>query len=121
MKDKHGRDIFIMTAILTYIAQCERVVSRFSSSNELRQDQDAFMIVKGDLEAVGEGIAHLSDEARNFFDQEQIPTASIAGFRNYLAHGYFGFDASFVYPACTADLPPLKKAIKKYLALVDNN
>lgn len=114
MRDEKSRDLYILGCILDYIAQCERVIQRFPNSEALSHDQDAFMIVKGDLEAVGEGVGHLSKIAKEYLKKQGIPTEAIQGFRNYLAHGYFGLDVSFVYPTCLEDLPPLKNAILKY-------
>lgn len=107
MKNTKERDAYILEKILDYLDQCQRVIAPFKNAGALGENDDAFMIVKGDLEAIGEGVRRLSPEATSFLKSHGIPVEAIRGFRNHLAHGYFGFDASFVYPTCVSDLPPL--------------
>ncbi len=62
---------------------------------------------------IGEAVARLTNE---FIEKEpQIPWLKMKGFRNIVAHNYFGVDAEEVWQITKNDLPELEKEIKKIL------
>ncbi len=60
-----------------------------------------------------EPVVKLSEELR---DQEnQVPWIKIKGFRNIVAHDYFGVDAEEVWQIIKTHLPDLEQDIKKII------
>ena len=49
----------------------------------------------------------------------EIAWASIAGMRNVLVHNYFEVDFETVWLVITRDLPPLERAMRAILAVLD--
>ena len=75
-----------------------------------RKTQDA---VIRNLEVIGEASRNLSDEMKA--RSNEIEWAKIVGFRNILAHEYFGVSIPIVWDIIQTKLDPLKKTCTELL------
>ena len=66
-----------------------------SSADEFYADLKTFDAVLMNFVVIGESIAKLSQEVRD--QHPHIPWVKIRGFRNIVAHNYFGVDAEEVW------------------------
>lgn len=60
---------------------------------------------------LGEAVNRLSDDIKN--QKPHIAWKEINGFRNFIAHDYFGIDNNIVWAAIHFNLPLLKEQLKK--------
>ncbi|MFN8010386.1 MAG: DUF86 domain-containing protein [Holophagaceae bacterium] len=65
------------------------------------------------LEILGEAVKHLPSEltARH----PDVAWKNIAGFRDFLAHAYFGVDEEIVWDVITSKLEPLEGAVRDFM------
>ncbi len=91
---------------------CEKVL-RFTKGmtyKEFVQDDLHFDAVLRNLEIIGEAVKNISEETRQKYPQ--IKWRKIAGFRNIVAHEYFGVNEETVWDIVENEIPPLLEAIK---------
>jgi uncharacterized protein with HEPN domain len=69
------------------------------------------------LQIIGEAARSVPEEVRSI--APEIPWAKIAGMRHVLVHDYFGIDLDLVWKAVERDLPELKTAATRALALLE--
>jgi len=72
--------------------------------------QDAVM---RNFEIIGEAVNHLPDEIKSLCHDVEL--AKIVGFRNILAHGYFGIELKTVWSAIEKRLGDLEEQTKAAL------
>lgn len=92
---------------------CEKVL-RFTKGmtyKEFVQDDLHFDAVLRNLEIIGEAVKNISEETWQKYPQ--IKWRKIAGFRNIVAHEYFGVNEETVWDIVENEIPPLLEAIKK--------
>ena len=65
------------------------------------------------LEILGEAVKHLPDELTSM--HPKVAWKNIAGFRDFLAHAYFGVDEDIVWDILTTKLEPLEAAVRSLL------
>ena len=65
------------------------------------------------LEIIGEAAKQIPQDMRE--TAPEVPWRMICGFRDHLAHAYFGLDNDTVWEVVTAELPPLAKEISRML------
>ncbi len=65
------------------------------------------------LQVIGEAARSTSAEFKNA--HQNIPWASIVGFRNLVVHEYFRVDMNVIWDVVNSDLPALKTQIEKAL------
>ena len=70
------------------------------------------------LQIIGEAAKHLPDEFRN--RHKEIEWRKVAGFRDMIAHEYFGVSMEIVWDIIQNNIPELKKAIEGLLDLEDD-
>jgi uncharacterized protein with HEPN domain len=94
---------------------CQKVL-RFTAGSTFKQftkDDEKFDAVLRNLEIIGEAIKHIPDEI-----QRQYPLVKwrkIAGFRDIVAHHYFGVSDEIVWDVIQNEIPELLKQIKEIL------
>lgn len=71
------------------------------------------------LQIIGEAARAIPEDIRAL--APDIPWRQIAGMRNVLVHGYFEVDTDLVWDAATRDVPKLKPAIERLLAVLDRS
>jgi uncharacterized protein with HEPN domain len=65
------------------------------------------------LEIIGEAVKNLSSELRD--QNNHLPWKDMAGMRDKLIHRYFGVDLQALWLTATADIPKVKREIRKIL------
>ncbi len=81
-----------------------------SSADDFYADFKTFDAVLMNFVVIGESVAKLSQELRD--QHSHIPWAKIKGFRNIVAHNYFGVDAEEVWQIIQTHIAVLLKDIK---------
>lgn len=77
-------------------------------------DSKTFDAVVRNLEVIGEAARQLDDEF--LAAHPEVPWQAIRGFRNVLAHEYFGVDRAIVWAAAQEDVPQLLGQLNELLA-----
>lgn len=95
---------------------CEKVI-RFTKGmtyKRLVNDELHFDAVLRNLEIIGEAVKNVSEETRQKYPQ--IKWRKIAGFRDVVAHGYFGVNDETVWDILENEVPVLLKTVTTMLS-----
>ena len=85
----------------------------YSNADEFYKNQRDFDAAMMNFIVIGEMVARLSEK---FIEEnKQIDWYKIRGFRNIVAHNYFGIDAEEVWQIIQTDIPKLQKEINDIL------
>lgn len=72
-----------------------------------------FDAVLRNLEIIGEAVKHLPDEIKEKYPD--VKWRKITGFRDIVAHNYFGVSDEIVWDVVQNEIPPLLKQVKEIL------
>lgn len=72
-------------------------------------DEKTFDAVLMNFVVIGESVVRLSDNLKE--QNDHVPWQKIKGFRNIVAHDYFGVDAEEVWQIVKENIPELKNQI----------
>lgn len=91
---------------------CEKVENFTKGLNyeEFASDEKTFLATIRSLEVIGEALKNIPDETRK--KHPEIPWREIIGFRNTVAHVYFGINEKIVWNTVKQDIPYLKELLK---------
>ena len=94
---------------------CDKVMrfTRGLSLEQFQADEKTFDAVMRDLEIIGEAAKHIPDEMRR--QHPGIHWREISGFRDIVAHEYFGLDMEVVWDVITRQVPTLHNQLKRLL------
>ena len=94
---------------------CDKVMrfTQGASIEQFRADEKTFDAVMRDLEIIGEAAKHIPDEMRR--QHPEIHWRQISGFRDIVAHEYFGLDMEVVWDVVTRQVPTLHNQLKRLL------
>lgn len=81
--------------------------------NDFQQDRKTIDAVVRNFTIIGEASKYIPDNIKVQFTQ--VDWKGIQGFRNRIAHEYFGISLSIVWDIITKELPSLKKQMKEIL------
>ena len=101
--------------MLDAIEKVQQYSSSFSNHDELNNDVKSFDAVLMNFIVIGEMVEKISLELRDETD-EKINWNKIKGFRNIIAHNYFGIDAEEVWQIIKHHLPVLEKNLRTLVA-----
>lgn len=107
-KDTHN-----LESILDAITKINSFTSSHLDPDSLYQDDKSFDAVMMNFIVIGEMVHRLSETIKE--SNPQIEWNRIKGFRNLVAHDYFGVDAEEVWQIISNDLPILQKEIQKII------
>lgn len=95
----------------------EKIISytKEMSIDNFRIDDKTIDAVIRNFEIIGEAVNRLPDEFK--IQYSEINWKRIRGFRNRIAHDYFGIDLNIVWKIIENQLPELIKNIKKIISL----
>jgi uncharacterized protein with HEPN domain len=94
---------------------CEKVL-RFTEGmtyKDFVHDELHFDAVLRNLEVIGEAVKNISEETRRI--SPQIKWRKIAGFRDIVAHEYFGVNEETVWDIVEKEIPVLLETVKSML------
>ncbi|MBN1450528.1 MAG: DUF86 domain-containing protein [Anaerolineales bacterium] len=93
-------------------AACERVnkFTRGMSFDEFIRDDRTYHATLRNLEIIGEAIKNISDETK--IKYPQVKWRKIAGFRDIVAHDYFGVSDEIVWDVIQNEIPLLTEQIQ---------
>lgn len=104
IKDQH-----CLESIIESVDRIIEYTSEFNSADEFYDDHRNFDATMMNFLVIGEMVSKLSD---NFIKtHSNIEWLKIKGFRNIIAHNYFGIDAEEVWQIIKKDIPDLKSEI----------
>lgn len=110
MPDKDKLNILSINEAIEKILNYSRSYSNPDDFYIHQRDFDATMM---NFIIIGEMVSRLSEK---FVEQnKQVDWYKIKGFRNLVAHNYFGIDAEEVWQIITTHIPKLKKEIETIL------
>jgi uncharacterized protein with HEPN domain len=108
------KDYHLLELILEAIDKIEEYTSVYKSVEQFNSDNRGFDATMMNFIIIGEMVGKLSDAfVKNYPDVEW---QKIKGFRNIVAHNYFGIDAEEVWQIVNHKIPLLKSEIKKIIA-----
>jgi uncharacterized protein with HEPN domain len=111
------KDYFCLLNMLDAIGKIRQYSALFSSSDEFIGDNQAFDASLMNFIVIGEMVEKISEKLKDASENE-INWHKIKGFRNILAHNYFGVDAEEVWQIIHNSLPKLEMQLKE---LIKNN
>jgi uncharacterized protein with HEPN domain len=97
--------------MLDAIDKIQHYASIFTNPDELNNDVKSFDAILMNFIVIGEMVEKLSIEFREESDEE-INWTKISGFRNIIAHNYFGIDAEEVWQIIKHNLPMLERNLR---------
>lgn len=101
---------------IEYCEKAQKFVSNMTFQ-EFEADEKTFLAVTRALEIIGEALKNIPDELKNKF--RNIPWREIIGFRNTVAHAYFGVDAKIVWNTAKEDTKYLKKLLLEIIKEIE--
>ena len=104
------KDRLNIVSILDSIEKLNHYSKPFNNADEFYKHQMEFDAAMMNFIIIGEMVARLSDEFLNTYNH--IAWFKIRGFRNIVAHDYFGIDAEEVWQIIKTHIPNLEKELK---------
>lgn len=108
-----NKDRIILLSILEAIEKIERYTEPFPNADEFFEQTINFDAAMMNFIVIGEMVTKLSDEIKEAYDQ--IDWFKIKGFRNIIAHDYFGIDAEEVWQIISTHLTRFKDELNQIL------
>jgi uncharacterized protein with HEPN domain len=100
--------------MLESVVKIQQYSGKFKNADDFLNDTISFDASMMNFIVIGEMVEKLSDE---FISSNPISLSwsKIKGFRNIIAHNYFGIDAEEVWQIIQTNLPALKANIEQLL------
>lgn len=84
-----------LLAIADAVTKIEQFTSPFADASSFYHHGQAFDVTLMNFIVIGESVKRISPESKQ--SNQQIEWKKIAGFRNIIAHDYFGIDADEIW------------------------
>jgi len=109
MSEKDSANLF---AILDSCLKIKEFTFDINTADAFYEDSKTFDAVLMNFIVIGEAVVKIGPEIKE--NEKQIPWSKIKGFRNFVAHDYFGVDAEEVWQI-VKQLPRLSEEIRAIL------
>lgn len=103
-----------LTSILEAIEKIENYTKEFSTADDFYHDEKSFDATMMQFVVIGEMILKLDESFKK--EHSNIPWQKIKGFRNIVAHNYFGIDADEIWDIIKNRIKPLKSEIEDLIS-----
>jgi len=107
------KDHLCLESILEATERIIEYTSGFDSADNFNNDYRNFDATMMNFVVIGEMVDKLSTDFKS--DHANIEWIKIKGFRNIVAHDYFGIDAEEVWQIIKNKIPDLKSEIQKLI------
>jgi uncharacterized protein with HEPN domain len=110
------KDKLNILSILDAVSKIFEYTKDYENADDFYNNQRDFDAAMMNFIIIGEMVARLSEQ---FFEKfNQIDWFKIRGFRNIVAHNYFGIDAEEVWEIIKYHLPKFEKDLNKIIELI---
>jgi len=99
--------------VLYAIEHIEKYIEGITSIRELKEDTKTYDAVMMNFILIGEACKRLPENLKDA--NPHIDWKGINGYRNFIAHDYFGVDEKLTWSAIKIELPQLKTDFEKLL------
>ncbi len=107
------KDHYCLDSIIEAIDRIVEYTSGFNSADDFNNDYRNFDATMMNFVVIGEMVDKLSEDFKS--KNDSIEWIKIKGFRNFVAHDYFGIDAEEVWQIIKNKIPDLKIEITTLL------
>jgi uncharacterized protein with HEPN domain len=104
------KDLHCLESIIEAVDRIIEYTSGFDSADDFNNDYRNFDATMMNFVVIGEMADKISDDFKK--DHNNIEWIKIKGFRNIVAHDYFGIDAEEVWQIIKSKIPNLKSEIQ---------
>ena len=111
MSDNSHKNFACLLNMLDSVEKIKQYSGSFKNADELYTDSKSFDAVMMNFVVIGEMAEKLTEDFKQSTDS-QIDWFKIRGFRNIIAHNYFGIDAEEVWQIIEDSIPDLETNIK---------
>lgn len=111
----YSKDDLFCFNILESVNKIIEISNQFTSIEEFKKDYIPYDAVMMNFIVIGEMAGKLSEEFKG--KHSKIDWYKIQGFRNMIAHDYFGIDDKVVWQIIHTKIPELKEFLNKNLIL----
>ncbi len=108
------RDFSCILNILESIQKIQSYSGKFNDADEFYSDSLAFDACMMNFIVIGEMVEKLSEELI-LNTEERINWSKVKGFRNIIAHNYFGIDAEEVWQIIQTSLQNLRSNLEEII------
>ena len=112
MYNVNRKDYYCLLNMLDAVEKIKQYSSLYASADDFSAAVQAFDASLMNFIVIGEMVEKLSEQLIDA-SKTDIDWFKIKGFRNILAHNYFGIDAEEVWQIIHNDLPNLENHVKK--------
>lgn len=102
-----------LLAIIDSCQKIQRFIKPIEDATAFYEDEKTFDAVLMNFIIIGEAVSRLSEEFKN--KHGHIPWIKIKGFRNIVAHDYFGVDAEEVWQIIIGSIIELEKSVNRII------
>jgi len=114
MSKMSHKDFASVVSILDSIEKIMDYTSSFNNADEFYTDTKTFDAAMMNFIVIGEMADKLSKEIKDE-TQNKVDWAKVIGFRNIIAHNYFGIDAEEVWQIIQTSLSNLQETLQDYV------
>jgi uncharacterized protein with HEPN domain len=108
-----NKDYYLLLSILETIKKIILYTRDYNTAEDFYDSQRDFDAAMMNFIVLGENVGKLSDDLIN--SNQHIEWQKIYGFRNIVAHHYFGINVDIVWQIVQEDLPKLNEDIQQII------